>query len=216
MIKNILFDFDGVIVDSVNVKTEAFRNLYKAYGTEILNKVVEHHLANGGMSRFGKFKHYHKEFLGIELSEQEVGELADQFSGLVQQGVINAPEVNGSHQFLSDYCDELAMFIITGTPTNESKEICKARGIFNCFKGIYGSPENKGFWNNYLIKKYDLKLNETIFVGDALADYEAAKESSLKFYLRRTDENIGLFNNINNIVHFKDFSEFRKLLIGKI
>ena len=55
MVKNIFFDFDGVIADSVNVKTEAFEKIYLPYGKEIAEKVINHHRENGGMSRFEKF-----------------------------------------------------------------------------------------------------------------------------------------------------------------
>ena len=53
-IKAIIFDFDGVIVESINVKKEAFEKLYQKYGDEIVYKVIAHHMANGGMSRFEK------------------------------------------------------------------------------------------------------------------------------------------------------------------
>ena len=75
MIENIFFDFDGVIADSVNVKTEAFKQLYLKYGDEIAAKVVHHHIQNGGMSRFEKFKYYHKEYLSITLDETGLDEL---------------------------------------------------------------------------------------------------------------------------------------------
>lgn len=214
MIKNIFFDFDGVIVDSVNVKTKAFEKLYAPYGKCISRKVVEHHRANGGMSRYDKFKLYHKEFLGIDLSENEVDGLANQFSSLVKQGVIESPEVNGSHSFLKKYTNKFNMFVITGTPTEESVEICKARGIFQCFKGIFGSPEKKDFWSNYILEKFNLKSNETIFVGDALADYNAARKVNLKFYLRDYDENREFFKSINNITKFHDFEDFEKLILN--
>ena len=49
-IQAILFDFDGVIADSVHVKTEAFAKIYEPYGKEVVNRVVTHHIANGGVS----------------------------------------------------------------------------------------------------------------------------------------------------------------------
>ena len=58
-IKNIFFDFDGVIAESVNAKTEAFREMYIEHGTEIANKVVDYHINHGGVSRFEKFKYYY-------------------------------------------------------------------------------------------------------------------------------------------------------------
>lgn len=210
MIKNIFFDFDGVIADSVNVKTEAFENIYLPYGEKIANEVVSHHKENGGMSRFEKFKLYHKIHLGIDLDEKGIQELSQQFSSLVIEGVVNAPEVRGSHKFLHEFKDYLNMFVITGTPTEESKYICKSRGIFNCFKGIYGSPQKKAYWSNLILNEYKLKLEETIFVGDAMADYQAAVETNLDFYLREYIESEELFKEISNITRFHNFEDFRK------
>ena len=177
MIKNIFFDFDGVIADSVNVKTDAFEQIYLPYGEDVAKKVVNHHRENGGMSRFEKFKLYHKEYLGIDLDEKGIDELSQQFSKLVIDGVVNAPEVKGSHDFLHEFKNTINMFVITGTPTEESKYICKCRGIYNCFRGIYGSPQKKGYWSNMILKEKKFKPEETIFVGDALADYQAAIET---------------------------------------
>ena len=58
MLKGIIFDFDGVIAESVQVKTDAFAALYAVNGKDIVKKVINHHEANGGMSRFEKIKHY--------------------------------------------------------------------------------------------------------------------------------------------------------------
>ena len=46
MIRSIVFDFDGVLVDSVNIKTEAFARLFDHEGPEVLEKVVAYHLEN--------------------------------------------------------------------------------------------------------------------------------------------------------------------------
>ena len=70
MIKGIIFDFDGVIVDSVGIKSDAFAHLYNSYGTQIENKVVEHHEKNGGLSREEKIKYYHKNFLNLIIFHQ--------------------------------------------------------------------------------------------------------------------------------------------------
>ena len=59
----LVFDFDGVLADSVNIKANAFAELYSPYGSEIVERVVTHHLANGGMSRFDKFNYYHNVYL---------------------------------------------------------------------------------------------------------------------------------------------------------
>ena len=75
MLKGIIFDFDGVIAESVNVKTQAFKKIYQQYGNEVVSEVIKHHLSNGGISRFEKFKLYHKKFLGKQLSEEQLVKL---------------------------------------------------------------------------------------------------------------------------------------------
>ena len=70
MIKGIIFDFDGVIAESIPMKTNAFATLYSDNGADIIQRVVSHHEANGGMSRFEKIKYYHKTFLNITLTEK--------------------------------------------------------------------------------------------------------------------------------------------------
>ena len=39
MIKNIFFDFDGVLAESVNIKTDAFYEMFLKYGKDIAEKV---------------------------------------------------------------------------------------------------------------------------------------------------------------------------------
>jgi HAD superfamily hydrolase (TIGR01549 family) len=206
MIRNIFFDFDGVLAESVNVKTEAFRQLYLPHGKEVAEKVVAHHLANGGVSRYEKVKHYHKEFLGEEIGQEKVMELAQGFANLALRGVIEAHEVKGANEFLQKYSPYYKCWIITGTPTGEIREILETKGWDKYFIGSYGSPEKKKHWTEYLLKKYALKKDETVFIGDALADYEAAMHSGLHFILRINDDNASLFDFYEGF-KVKDMSE---------
>ena len=54
----IFWDFDGVIKDSVQIKSKAFGNLFAQFGNIISKRVIEHHESNGGMSRFEKIPIY--------------------------------------------------------------------------------------------------------------------------------------------------------------
>ena len=127
MIKAIIFDYDGTIADSVDIKTQAFAELYKPYGIDIADKVVKYHLSHGGVSRFDKFKYFHKEFLNIELSEFEIQNLAKKFSKLVIFEVVNAPYITGSLEFITNNYKVFDMFISTATPTDEIHKILKRK-----------------------------------------------------------------------------------------
>ena len=209
MIKNIFFDFDGVLAESVNVKTEAFKSLYLPFGSDVAEKVVDYHLANGGVSRFEKIKYFHNIFLNQDITEEEVLQWADKFSELVLEAVVNAPEVLGALDFLKKNYTILKYWVITGTPTTEIREIIQKRNWTNFFIEAFGAPEKKTHWTEYILEANNLKREETIFVGDALTDYEAAKSARLQFVLRRTEENKPLFKEytgweINHLYELKD------------
>jgi FMN phosphatase YigB (HAD superfamily) len=210
-IKHIFFDFDGVIAESVNVKTQAFYDLYIQYGKDIAKKVVHHHINNGGMSRFEKFKIYHKEFLNIELSNEEVNKLSADFSELTIDGVVASPYVPGAFEFIKNYYLKFNFWIISGTAHEDMRLITKKRGLNEYFKDVYGSPKSKSFWVKQIIDEYGINPDESIFLGDAMADYDAAINNNTKFALREHHENLELFKDID-VHRFSDFNNFYSLL----
>ena len=209
--RNIIFDFDGVLAESVEIKTKAFYAIYHKHGEEIAQKVVLHHKENGGMSRYEKFPYYHKKFLNIDLSEKEVNQLSGKFSKMVIDEVIKANEVQGASWFLTKYQNHCKYWIVSATPTNEMIEIANKRGIGKFFVTIYGSPGHKKDVVVKILKENSLVNNETVFLGDALSDFEAAKNNNIDFILRSTIENKSLFKN-ENMDRYKDYYELDKIL----
>ena len=184
MLKGIIFDFDGVIAESVEVKTEAFAVLYKPYGNEIVEKVVEHNNANGGISRFEKFKLYHKLFLDTDLTDSDIERMSDKFSFLVVNKVISSPYAPGVMDFIKKASEKYKLFISTGTPTEEIKTILKGRGIQNYFINVYGSPQRKDYHIKQIMKNYNFNHEQLLFFGDSDCDLNAAKSMKVKFILR--------------------------------
>jgi len=184
MLKGIIFDFDGVIAESVQVKSDAFAELYKPYGTDIVKKVIDHHEANGGMSRYEKFKIYHERYLNKTISEEKLTELSKLFSKLVVKKVIDCPYVPGVIDFIKKSYNQYRLFISTGTPTEEIKMIIRGRGISKYFSNVYGSPEEKSAHIKKVINNYKLNSEQLLFFGDSNSDIDAAVSNSLPFILR--------------------------------
>ena len=186
-IKAIIFDFDGVILDSVDAKTQAFTELYGHYGEAVVQKVVKHHESNGGISRFEKISHYHSNYLGKELSEVEVDNIADQFSQLVLDKVLSSPYVPGAEAFIKKNT-KYDLFISTGTPQGEIEYILQELNIREYFKNVYGSPTSKDLHIKKILADTSLLPNEFIFVGDSMIDYYAARTNSVTFVGRYTSD----------------------------
>ena len=197
MLKGIIFDFDGVIAESVQVKTDAFASLYKSYGENIVKKVIEHHEANGGMSRFEKIKLYHESFLNKVITNEEIEELANQFSKLVVKKVIDSPYVLGTLEYIQKCSTKYNLFISTGTPTNEMKQILMGRGIAEYFLEVYGTPEKKIVHVEKIINKYNYHPDELIFYGDANTDIDAAEHANIPFVLLKNNSNKKLAETFN-------------------
>ena len=213
-IQAIFFDFDGVIADSVHVKTEAFAKIYEPFGEEVVKKVVDHHLANGGISRFEKFRLYHRRFLNQNLNDKQLQQILDNFSSLVLQRVIEAPLIPGTIEFLEKNYQNLKLFIISATPHDEINKIVKEKNLNKYFKNICGSPQNKSFWTHSIINEIKLDSSKVIFIGDALADYNAATENNIKFVARVNTIGDNIFNGKKVFKEIKDLFELDVLLLN--
>ncbi len=203
-LKAIIYDFDGVICDSVNVKTEAFAELYNAYGEDVQQQVVQYHLAHGGVSRFEKIRYYHTNILKMPITDAEVNKWADQFALLVKDKVIRSLYIKGADNFIEKYSNQYPQFICTGTPENEITEILKRREIEQYFKGVYGSPKDKKTIIGMICKQHNLETNELIYFGDALTDYHAANAYGIRFIGVKSPDTIfppevTIINNFENL-----------------
>lgn len=177
----VVFDFDGVLVESVNVKTQAFAALYAGYGCAVVEQVVAFHLANGGLSRFEKFRYFHNELLGLPLSHEEENRLAAEFNARVEAAVVAAPWVEGAEEFLVGHHARIPLFVASGTPEEELKRILRKRHISHYFCAAFGSPAKKGGILRGIIENGGYRPEKVLMVGDSLLDMEGAKEAGTCF-----------------------------------
>ena len=59
----VVFDFDGTLVQSNEIKKWAFGKLYEKYGEDSVRQVTDYHAENAGISRFIKFRHCHEHLM---------------------------------------------------------------------------------------------------------------------------------------------------------
>lgn len=177
----VIFDFDGVLVDSVAVKTESFAALYEDYGSDVQRRVVDYHLQNKGISREKKFVYYQQELIGGNTDEETLTSLAKKFADLVKHRVITCDEIAGSGAVLRWFDKKVPMYVASGTPELELKEIISARGLDRYFQEICGSPKSKIDILATIIASGNYDRSRCVMVGDARTDFAAAEENKCRF-----------------------------------
>jgi phosphoglycolate phosphatase-like HAD superfamily hydrolase len=186
------WDFDGVIKDSVNVKTQAYFQLFEPFGLDVAERVRLHHEANGGMSRFDKVPIY-LQWAGLEPNKTTVNEYCERFSQQVLQGVIDAPWVVGVEQYLRSNSHQQVFVLVSATPQDELERILHALELTKCFADVYGAPTRKqdAIRNTLLVRGID--AIDFLMIGDAQADLDAAIANQVPFLLRRHSSNTKVF-----------------------
>lgn len=178
----VFFDFDGVICDSANIKTEAFAEMYKPYGSEVQKQVVAYHLNNGGVSRFEKFKYWHRIHLNSDINDEQLEALSNNFSELVLKKILEASYIEGATETLNALKDrKITAYIVSGTPDDEIKYIIREKGLTEFFKEVYGSPRKKGDIVKDILSRESFNADKCIFIGDAMSDYQAAVSNGIHF-----------------------------------
>ena len=180
--QSIIFDFDGVIVESGDIKTNAFADLYQSYGDPIVKEVVRYHKLNGGLSRYKKFRHFQQCLLKKPpLTQNEEDKLDETFSRLVVEAVINSDSVPGADEFIQIEASKIPLFIASGTPEAELNIIVTRRGLGPYFTGVRGSPKLKETLIAEILSAHDLTPERVLMIGDALIDYQSAQVNNLAF-----------------------------------
>jgi HAD superfamily hydrolase (TIGR01549 family) len=178
----VIFDFDGVILDSVDVKTKAFAKMFREYGPEVEKRVVEYHLNNGGVSRFDKFRYYYEEILNKPVNEEIIKRLSKQFSNLVVDGILASPFIPGAKESLENLKKkEIPCYIVSATPYDEINLIVGKKELKGYFKEVHGSPRKKWEICREIITKENYNPQNCLFIGDAMSDYEAAQKNGICF-----------------------------------
>lgn len=179
----LVFDCDGVVLDSNRIKTEAFRSAAMPWSATAADALVAHHIANGGISRYAKFEH----FLDVIVPEYARGRdgpgleaLLNAYAKAVLAGLMSCAIAEGLEE-LRVATSQARWLIVSGGDQSELRTIFAARGLDTLFDGgIFGSPDTK---DEILARELAAGAlrRPALFLGDSRYDHIAAVQAKLDF-----------------------------------
>lgn len=189
MIRAVVLDFDGVILESAQIKTDAFRALFQEICPARLEEALACHLAHEGLSRFVKFRMVYENVLAQPLTAEQEQALGRRFEGLVSQALQRAPLVPGAAEFLQSAQGRYRLFVASGTPEGELRRLAEARRLTGWVEEWHGAPQTKLHILQDLLRRHGLARSEVALVGDAVSDQQAAQSAGIAFIARRAHRN---------------------------
>lgn len=178
----IIFDFDGVIVDSMKVRNNGFRAIFSKFDRADVEKLVEYNRINGGLSRFHKIKYFYEKILKSDIDDSLINKYAEEFTKIMQKELVNSQYlIEDTVEFIKRNKGIKKLYVASGSENNELNYLCKKLGISDCFTAIYGSPTHKNDIVKSIIETNKYDKSKVVLIGDSINDYEAAKVNGIGF-----------------------------------
>jgi phosphoglycolate phosphatase-like HAD superfamily hydrolase len=196
MIRCVVFDFDGTLVQSNAIKRQSFFEAATVIGD--LSDIVERVLAECPGDRHGVTRAIVECARAAgRLSAPDVSTLPDtlaqRYTELCDDAIAACPFVPGARELLDELrgegCD---LFINSATPPGPLASAVRRRDLGSYFRGVWGNERSKVENLRAAMSMAGAGASETAFVGDAEPDRAAAAEVGCHF--------VGLLN---------EFSDFR-------
>jgi len=178
--RTLVFDCDGVILDSNKVRADAFYNAALPYGKQHAEALREYHILHGGVSRYVKFEVLLRDMVGVPVTDGAMKTLLHNFTTEATIGLLNCALAPGL-EALRHATPQANWLLASGADEKELRAVFAERGIADWFDGgIFGSPSNK---DEILRREKDTgNLRQpAIFFGDSRYDHQAATRAGLNF-----------------------------------
>ena len=208
MIKAIVFDVDGVLIDSNKIIVEAYQKTAETLGLRIPSPHEVLGLMGRPLSEITKIlwpksdiELYMKEYRRLFMDENLV-------IPAVEGAVDAVREIRESGFRVGVLSGKIAFFI--------KKHLKEAGFNIDWFEVMVSFETTKKHKPDpepllFVINQLDVKPEETVYVGDAISDYECARDAKVEYFavltgaLRREDlEELRVKNIINSVVELPD------------
>ena len=181
----VVFDFDGVLVDSNAVKRRAYRDIFASTaGSEpVVESVLE---SNTEDDRFGVIRSI-LQGLGLDGLDAPgrldllVAEYSDRYNAICEEHAATCAEIPGASAALTRLVTRHPLYVISATPEDPLRRIVQRRGWGRYFRDVLGRPRTKSENLARVIRGEGIAAAKIVFVGDGRRDLDAARQAGCRF-----------------------------------
>lgn len=183
----LVFDRDGVILDSARLKRAAFAALYDDQSAPVRQAVAAYLGRRGGQPREVKFRHIEGQILGRPPSQARIAELCQRFRQRMQRLMAEAPMITGAQEALERWKGACPLVLLSATPQQELVDCITERGLSRYFDDVIGAPPDKVTALSNLLARLGRSddteelARRTVMIGDSYNDYRAARSNGTAF-----------------------------------
>ncbi|MFF0952799.1 HAD family hydrolase [Rhizobium leguminosarum] len=206
--KTVIFDFDGVILDSARLKIAAFAEVYSAEHPDLISKVVSYQEEHGGIGRRQKFEYFEREVFGRPGDGETLDQLCQQFAEIIDERMLECAFIPGAVDVLARLENVVPMHVVSGMPEDDLRLVIERRGLSRYFRTISGSPKSKHAEFLNVMDMEGVKASECLAVGDSLTEFHAACKIGIPFLAIVARDVTDLFPN--DVAKSIDLSDFEK------
>jgi len=174
----LVFDRDGVLIDSEPVKRASFEAAVAEtcrLDEAALAGVSTYNAASRGVPRDQKIAHVLRDIL--KLPESLAPAVAACYARKLAAGLPSCAPVRGVSAFLSAV--DARFYVASSAPEPEIRSNLERHDLLCHFAGIFGHPLTKAAVLSYLRRAH--AGADVVFFGDAVADLEAAEGAGVRF-----------------------------------
>tara|TARA_Y100000310_G_scaffold334428_1_gene414177 strand:+ start:10837 stop:11523 length:687 start_codon:yes stop_codon:yes gene_type:complete len=181
VIKAIGFDFDGTLIMSEGAKAEmmyaAFSKFFSLSKIEHKKLVVEYgKLVGKGNTRDKKVAILFKKIIGRTGNTSEKNKIAQAFGAEYKKSLNHCP-LFACHQLVSQLQGKVEhLFLLSLEDQKEVQSVAKHCSLAVYFDEILGGPSDKVTHLKRLLKRWKLKPNEMLYIGDSHGDVVVGKK----------------------------------------
>ena len=208
--KWIFLDFDGVIMDSMTLKLDAYCFALAEYGFS-REEVKRSQLMFAGLSRSRALPLMIDAMGGAPMTEEQQARALRRFA---EEDIRLRPQMTllpGVTEFLeAAAARNIPLAVVTGTPQEVIDGTIDYFKIRKYFSEVHGYPPAKAAHLEGLLDRHGLRADEAVYVGDAILDYRAAEETKIPFVgIDRGDDP---FAGLPLVAYLKGLHELSPLL----